>query len=456
MEKDVNNMKLVFLDQYLKENQTSIADYKIGYLSLLMAFNQYSKSTPACLVQAPNRPGLYINLKSDNSSQSVNQDLDTSTEAKPADMINCDTELSPQPKCLSYNDCIKSYDQSLLTPNKITVNHLLSISPIFGDISDAFGHILLDPQTALTCQIFLFKDKEDSFPTLDLKKAKLDKKNEPILFPLVYSCSTYGSKDMPMIFGYTLTQCVKFFKENSLQPLNTKDFKNENLAIQANQVRLDFVENILCAAYVDDVSINNQFQSLVEYFIKTYTFEERLIYLKKAQPTLKGLELIAVSEDNFIQGMSNLSSKNFDIFLKDFAQFLNLQLAADITTVLQFNGFYIKAWESLDEKHTIKLNKNLPKEVKSEVTTRVRPEIEKTQKEITKLQKTIIDESLIYKEDEGLASVTQLGCTLTQWTYRIKSRVASYQKKTNQKVVFNNYEEAEKHLDLNPLSKRQL
>ena len=92
---------------------------------------------------------------------------------------------------------------------------------------------------------------------------------------------------MPMIFGYTLTQCVRFFKENSLKSLNTKDFENENLAIQANQVRLDFVEKILCAAYVDDVSINDQFQSLVEYFIKTYTFEERLNYLKKAQPTPK-------------------------------------------------------------------------------------------------------------------------------------------------------------------------
>ena len=81
-----------------------------------MAFNQHSKSTPACLVQAPNRPGPCINLKLDNSSQPVNQDFDTSAETKPADMINCDTELSPQPKCLSYNDCIKSYDQSLLTP----------------------------------------------------------------------------------------------------------------------------------------------------------------------------------------------------------------------------------------------------------------------------------------------------------------------------------------------------
>ena len=118
-------------------------------------------------------------------------------------------------------------------------------------------------------------------------EAQIDKNNEPILFPLVYSCSTYRSKDMPMIFGYTLTQCVRFFKENSLKPLNTKIFENENLAIQANQVRLDFVDKILCAAYVDDVSVNDQFQSLVEYFIKTYTSEEKLLYLKKNEPSLK-------------------------------------------------------------------------------------------------------------------------------------------------------------------------
>ena len=91
------------------------------------------------------------------------------------------------------------------------------------------------------------------------------------------------------------------------------------------------------------MSINDQFQSLVEYFIKTYTFEERLHYLKKAQPTLKKSESIVASKDNFIQGMSNLSSKDFDTFLKNFAQFLNLRLATDITTVLQFNEFYIKA-----------------------------------------------------------------------------------------------------------------
>ena len=106
--------------------------------------------------------------------------------------------------------------------------------PCFGDISDAFGHVLLDPQTAVTCQIFLYKSEDDSLPTLDLKKAKVDKYHEPILFPLVYSFSTYGSKDMPMIFGYNLTQCVRFYKEHSLKPLNTKTFETEDLATQAN------------------------------------------------------------------------------------------------------------------------------------------------------------------------------------------------------------------------------
>ena len=90
-------------------------------------------------------------------------------------------------------------------------------------------------------------------------------------------------------------------------------------------------------------------------------------------------------KNNFSQGISSLSSTDFDIFLKNFAQFLNMQLATDITTVLKFNGFYIKAWESLDEKHTIQLNKNLPKEIKSEVATRMRPNVDQTHKKTNKL-----------------------------------------------------------------------
>ena len=65
-----------------------------------MAFNQHSKSTPAHLAQAPNRPGVCINLKSDNSPQLENQNLDTPAEIDSAEMTNCDTELSTKPKML--------------------------------------------------------------------------------------------------------------------------------------------------------------------------------------------------------------------------------------------------------------------------------------------------------------------------------------------------------------------
>ena len=111
------------MDQYLKENKISAADYKIGYLPLLMAFNQHSTSTPAHLVQAPNHSGICINLKPNDSFQQEEQSLGV-----PADLINCKNDLSTRPKCLSYNDCIKNFNLSLLTPNKITVNHLLSMS----------------------------------------------------------------------------------------------------------------------------------------------------------------------------------------------------------------------------------------------------------------------------------------------------------------------------------------
>ena len=74
---------------------------------------------------------------------------------------------------------------------------------------------------------------------------------------------------------------------------------------------------------------------------------------------------------------------------------------------------------------------------------RPRPIVAETHKEISKLQKTIEDDSLIHSEDDGLPSVTQLGRTLTQWTYRIKSKIASYQRKNNQKIIFNNFQEGE-------------
>ena len=60
LEKDVNNKKLVFLDQYLKENQISTADYKVGYLPLQMALNQHSTATPACLYSFRSTNSTYM------------------------------------------------------------------------------------------------------------------------------------------------------------------------------------------------------------------------------------------------------------------------------------------------------------------------------------------------------------------------------------------------------------
>ena len=90
-----------------------------------------------------------------------------------------------------------------------------------------------------------------------------------------------------MIFSYTMTRCVKFFRDYSSEPLNTKNFKDENLASQANQIRLDFVDKVLCAAYIDDLSVNEQFRSLVEYFVKSYTASEKLLYIKTNVTSLK-------------------------------------------------------------------------------------------------------------------------------------------------------------------------
>ena len=58
-----------------------------------------------------------------------------------------------------------------------------------------------------------------------------------------------------------------------------------------------------------------------------------------------------LTEEDFIKGISILSTSEFDSFLKYFSQFLNLQIANDINQVLQFCGFYLKSWESLDEEH---------------------------------------------------------------------------------------------------------
>ena len=115
------------------------------------------------------------------------------------------------------------------------------------------------------------------------------------MYPLVYSSSSFGTKDLPMVFGYSMTQCVLFFTKFSLTSLkklpnddsedkiNTSNFLTE----EAQQLRLDMVDKILCSAYVDDLSCHEYFTSLVPYFIHTYSVDEKINYIKKIFHYLK-------------------------------------------------------------------------------------------------------------------------------------------------------------------------
>ena len=138
-------------------------------------------------------------------------------------------------------------------------------------------------------------------PTLDLTKATVDENNEPILYPLVYSNYSFGTKDLPMIFGYAITQSVKFYKEHSPLSLEQRNFgKNDSFNKQANQARLDMVDKILCAAYGDDLSCHEFFASLVVYFIHTYSCDERMFYIQTNFPSLKNPKKMIQSESNFV------------------------------------------------------------------------------------------------------------------------------------------------------------
>ena len=106
-------------------------------------------------------------------------------------------------------------------------------------------------------------------------------------------------------------------------------------------------------------------------------------------PFLKTSKKMILSEKDFLGGISVLSSTDFDIFLKEFAQFLNIQISQDVSHVLEFCGFYLKSWETLDKDHTKTLNIDLPKENISDKTVRQRPIIAETHKEINRLQKQL-------------------------------------------------------------------
>ena len=103
-----------------------------------------------------------------------------------------------------------------------------------------------------------------------------------------------------------------------------------------------------------------------------------------------------LSDKDLIDGIPVLSSTEFDAVLKEFAQFLNIQISQDVSQVLKFCWLYLKSWETLDKDHTKTLNVGLPKENISDKTIRQRPIIADTHKEINRLQKTIEDDSLIH------------------------------------------------------------
>ena len=52
-----------------------------------------------------------------------------------------------------------------------------------------------------------------------------------------------------------------------------------------------------------------------------------------------------LSEKDLIDGIPVLSSTEFDAVLKEFAQFLNIQISLDISQVLKFCGFQIKTFK---------------------------------------------------------------------------------------------------------------
>ena len=153
----------------------------------MLAFNKNSKSTPIRLVITPNRNGI--------AKERTMPDINSDGFIYEDDNSNENIRHS-----FSYNDTIRDYELNLLSSTKITLNHLLTISPSYADVKDGFGRIILHPETALSALIFVYKNKDDGLPTLNAENAVRDKNNEPILYPAVYSSLSYGQKDLPKIF----------------------------------------------------------------------------------------------------------------------------------------------------------------------------------------------------------------------------------------------------------------
>ena len=150
-----------------------------------MAYNLNSQSTPCRLVQCPNRAAKCREVPSLEEPTPPQLDPQTHNSGEPSG--------TSKPAYLSYNDTIRDYKLELAGPTEVIINHLLTMAPIFADVRDGFGKIILHAETALSCQVFLYKDKRDLLPTFDLKHAITNKQGEATLFPAVFSSSSYGS-----------------------------------------------------------------------------------------------------------------------------------------------------------------------------------------------------------------------------------------------------------------------
>ena len=262
----------------------------MGFLPILLAFNKNSKSTPIRIVITPNRNGIAKERNTQNSHEFINDDDNENIKSS-----------------FSYNDTIREYELNLLSSTKITLQHLLSILPSYADVKDGFGRIYLHPETALSALIFVYKNYDDNLPTLNVENAIRDKNNEPILFPAVYSSSSYGQKDLPKVFEYSLSKSSKFYEE-----YYTKEDKIPS-------VRVNMVNNILCSAYVDDIGIHEMRNSIFSYFINAYDNHGKI--LKTLHPPLNNPENIHTIDD-LLDATSQLSSSQFDVFLKNLSKIL--------------------------------------------------------------------------------------------------------------------------------------
>ena len=290
--------------------------------------------------------------------------------------------------------------------------------------------------STISTNIFFYENKQDGFPTLNLKNAVKDQNKEPILYQAVYSSSSYGTKDLPKVFEYSLSKATQFYKENC----NNKD--------KILDIRLEMVNNILYGAYVNDIGIHEFRNSLFTYFITSYDDPGNI--LKVHFQSIQNPDNINSTQE-LLKATSQLSSLQFDEFLKDLSNFCAIQITQDINKVLSYCNFYLKEWISFDQTHKNTLNKDLPKEGSTSNILRQRPLIADTHTEIRKIQNTqnSADTDLIKEEN---TSITQLGRNLSQWTYSVKNKTVGFQIK-HTKINFKTFEKAEQYLTNNNITK---